>query len=184
MAEVRTTSSTGGEKGVKPERLSLLPRKGLEAIARVYAFGAQKYAAHNWRRRYEWSKSTDAAMRHIAAFNDGETNDPESGLPHLAHAGFHILALLTWLEDDGEGADNPMDDRWPAALERAAREADPGTESIIQALTRLGDVGVMDDDPTDLLAGQSLDVRNYQDLGTGRRNHQEIGIENLRGLGD
>jgi hypothetical protein len=182
---------------VKPERLSLLPRKGLEAIARVYAFGAQKYAAHNWRRRYEWSKSTDAAMRHIAAFNDGETNDPESGLPHLAHAGFHILALLTWLEDDGEGADNPMDDRWPAALERAAREADPGTESIIQALTgeEIRRVIIHHADVAEsglpfgpqhyfLTAEQAEDVRNYQDLGTGRRNHQEIGIENLRGLGD
>lgn len=121
--EVRTTSATGGQKGVKEERLSLLPRLGLEAIARVYAFGASKYAAHNWRRKYEWSKSVDAALRHLHAFNDGETNDPESGLPHLAHAGFHILALLTWLAEDGEGAKNPMDDRWPAGMERADQAA-------------------------------------------------------------
>lgn len=117
--EVRTTSATGGQKGVKSERHSLLPRKGLDAIARVFGFGAEKYAAHNWRKRYEWSKSLDALERHIGAFMDGETYDPESGLPHLAHAGFHILVLLTWLEEDGEGVDNPMDDRWPAGLERA-----------------------------------------------------------------
>jgi hypothetical protein len=120
--EIRTTSATGGEKGVKPERLSLLPRLGLAAISRVYGFGADKYAAHNWRRGYEWDKSHDALLRHVLAHIDGETYDEESGLPHLAHAGFHILAVLTWLEEQGEGADNPMDTRWPAGMERASRE--------------------------------------------------------------
>jgi hypothetical protein len=144
MAEVRTTSATGGQKGVKPERHDLLPRKGLSAIARVFAFGAEKYADHNWRNRYEWGKSLAALERHVGAVIDGETYDfcdaecsekktggkrklgtrtckNHSGLPHLAHAGFHVLVLLTWLEEDGEGADNPMDDRWPAAMERARR---------------------------------------------------------------
>lgn len=125
MSETRTVSATGGEKGVKPERFSLMPTKGLAAIARVFGFGAQKYADHNWRRGYEWSKSLDALERHFQAFKDGETYDEESGEPHLAHAGFHILVLLTWLEEQGEGVDNPMDDRWPAAMARieAAREA-------------------------------------------------------------
>lgn len=123
MSEVRTTSSTGGEKGVKPERFSLMPRLGLAAISRVFGFGASKYAAHNWRRGYEWSKSFDALERHFQAAKDGETYDEESGLPHLAHAGFHILVLLTWLEEQGEGPDNPFDDRWPATMERARREA-------------------------------------------------------------
>lgn len=124
MSEVRTTSATGGEKGVKPERFSLMPRVGLAAISRVFGFGASKYAAHNWRRGYEWSKSFDALERHVQAAKDGETYDEESGLPHLAHAGFHVLVLLTWLEEQGEGADNPFDDRWPAAMERARRAAE------------------------------------------------------------
>lgn len=110
MSEERTTSRTGGQKGVKPERHSLLPRPGLEAIARVFGFGATKYADHNWRKRYEWSKSYDALQRHITAFWDGEDNDPESGLPHLGHAGFHLLVLLTWLAEDGTGSE--FDDRY------------------------------------------------------------------------
>lgn len=110
MTEVRTTSSTGGQKGVKPERHSLMPRPGLDAIARVFGFGATKYDSHNWRKGYEWSKSYDALVRHVTAFWDGETLDPESGLPHLAHAGFHILVLLTWLEEQGEGS--VFDDRY------------------------------------------------------------------------
>jgi hypothetical protein len=139
VTEIRTTSSTGGQKGVKPERHALLPKKGVAAIARVFGFGAQKYAAHNWRRKYEWDKSLDALQRHIDAFVDGETFDPESGLPHLAHAGFHILVLLTWLEEDGEGADNPFDTRWPAAMERMRRaEAVEKQAELLQRLTAEG----------------------------------------------
>lgn len=110
MTEVRTTSSTGGEKGMKPERYDLLPKEALDSMARVYAFGAEKYADHNWRKRYEWSKSFAAAMRHMWAFWNGETYDEESGLPHLAHAAFHLNAMMTWLERDGEGSE--FDDRW------------------------------------------------------------------------
>lgn len=121
MTETRTTSSTGGQKGVKPERHSLIPRKATAWISRVFGFGATKYEDHNWRRGYEWDKSIDALQRHIDDFVDGFTYDEESGLPHLAHAGFHIMVLLTWLEEQGEGVDNPFDTRWPHAMERARR---------------------------------------------------------------
>lgn len=96
MTEVRSVSSTGGEKGVKPQRHSLIPKEGLDTIAEVFAFGAEKYAAHNWRKGYEWSKSYDALIRHLTAWFSGEDLDPESGLSHLGHAGFHIMALSTW----------------------------------------------------------------------------------------
>jgi hypothetical protein len=121
MTEIRTTSRTGGQKGVKPERHDLIPRRGIAAIARVFGFGAQKYADHNWRQGYEWGKSIAAMQRHIDAFVDGETYDEESGEPHLAHAGFHVLVLLTWLEEQGEGVDNEFDDRWRPAMERMKR---------------------------------------------------------------
>lgn len=110
--EVRTTSASGGEKGVKPEEYALIPWEAMDEIARVYAFGAQKYAAHNWRKGYEWSKSFSALSRHIFAFWKGEDRDPESGLSHLAHAGFHVLSMLTfWLDKDRYGT---YDDRYKA----------------------------------------------------------------------
>lgn len=122
--EVRTTSATGGQKGVKAERHDLIPRKAMAAIARVFGFGASKYEDHNWRKGYEWGKSIAALQRHIDSFVDGDTYDEESGLPHLAHAGFHILVLLTWLEEQGEGINNVMDDRWMHAMERVRRAAE------------------------------------------------------------
>lgn len=122
--EVITTAVTGGQKGVKPERHSLIPKPFLDALGRVYGYGANKYAAHNWRRRYEFSKSLDALDRHVAAFTDGETYDPESGEHHLAHAAFHLAALITWITEDGEGVNNPMDDRWRSALARLDQQKD------------------------------------------------------------
>jgi hypothetical protein len=108
--EVRTVSESGGEKGVKAEAYALLPSEALDEIARVYAFGAEKYAAHNWRKGYEWNKSFSAMMRHLWAFWRGEDLDPESGLSHLGHAGFHVLGLLTfWLKRDLYGK---FDDRY------------------------------------------------------------------------
>lgn len=39
-----------------------------------------------------------------------EALDPESGLPHLAHAGCHVMFMLTWLAEQGEGGQ--FDDRY------------------------------------------------------------------------
>lgn len=95
-AEVRHTSETGGQKGVKLARYDLLPPDALEAVARVYGYGASKYDDGNWLRGYPWGWSFGALMRHLWAFWRGEETDPESGHPHLAHAAFHVLALLTF----------------------------------------------------------------------------------------
>jgi hypothetical protein len=93
--EVRQKDAeTGGEKAAKAESFALLPAEPLEDIARVYAYGAKKYSEHNWRKGYPWSWSFSALMRHLWAFWRGEDLDAESGLPHLSHAGFHVLTLL------------------------------------------------------------------------------------------
>jgi len=105
------TSDSGGSKGVKPERMSLIPYEALAAIARVYAHGENKYAANNWRKGYAWSWSIDALLRHVGQFQAGEDLDPESGEPHLGHAAFHVLALLTWMLDS-EGKYDRFDDRY------------------------------------------------------------------------
>ena len=98
--EIRITdSASGGQKGMKPERLGLLPWESLRLISRTSHYGATKYAdgdvgPWNWRRGYAWSLSFDALQRHLAAWWEGEDRDPESGQLHLGHAGWHILTLL------------------------------------------------------------------------------------------
>ena len=106
--EVRVTDpETGGQKGTKPQRWELVPMQAVARIAEVYAYGAQKYDDHNWRKGYAWSLSFGAMLRHLAAWQEGENADPESGLSHLAHAGFHVLALLYYAEHFPAKDDRP-----------------------------------------------------------------------------
>lgn len=75
-------------------RVDLLPIQPLEDIAEVLTFGAQKYADHNWRGGFKWSRLYGALFRHMFAWIKGQDKDPETGLSHLAHAGCCILFLL------------------------------------------------------------------------------------------
>lgn len=99
MSEIRVTNPvTGGQKNAKPERYSMLPWPQLRQVARVYAMGAEKYEPYNWMRGYDWDLSYDAGIRHFEQFWSGEDYDDESGLPHLAHAIFHCLTLMYFME--------------------------------------------------------------------------------------
>lgn len=75
-------------------RLELLSTPALFAISRVMTKGAVKYAPHNWRNGFEWSRLIGAALRHIFLWMNGEDKDPETGESHLAHAGCCIMFLL------------------------------------------------------------------------------------------
>ena len=81
----------------KPD-LSILPRSGLEGIAKVFSFGEKKYGRYNFLKGMAWSRITSAAMRHLVAFNDGEDLDNESKLNHLYHAGACIMMLAEYYE--------------------------------------------------------------------------------------
>ncbi len=84
------------EDGGKPIAGALpqyFPR-ALLAVAEVATFGAKKYERGNWlhvvngRERY-----FDAAMRHILQSHIDPT-DAETGMPHMAHAAWNLLAVL------------------------------------------------------------------------------------------
>jgi hypothetical protein len=84
----------------------LLDSYALEQMALVLGFGEKKYGTHNWRGGILISRLVSAALRHVFAFTKGETMDPESGLPHLAHASC-CLMMAIWM-----GKNHPdLDDR-------------------------------------------------------------------------
>lgn len=94
------TKTLGMKFDQEKPRMGLLPPYSLEEISKVLTFGAKKYLPHNW--KYvdgAESRYIDAAMRHINAFNQGEQNDPESGLPHLAHALCCLMFVLDIQKD-------------------------------------------------------------------------------------
>lgn len=77
-------------------RIDLVPSVLIEETAKVLQFGARKYDIHQWKEGTDWTRMYNACMRHMLAWNEGETNDPESGLSHLAHAACNIAFLLEY----------------------------------------------------------------------------------------
>lgn len=90
------------EAGMKDDKtkvdMSLLlngfPR-ALESVGDVLTFGAKKYAPHNWLHVENGQERYQAAqMRHELSHCKGELVDEESGLLHLTHEAFCVLARL------------------------------------------------------------------------------------------
>jgi len=99
IVKASQNATTGGRKfdGDKLE-YGLLPPLALKEVTKVLTFGAQKYERDNWKhvpdskRRY-----FDAAQRHLWAWKEGEQNDPETSMNHLAHA---LCCLMFLYEHD------------------------------------------------------------------------------------
>lgn len=87
----KTTPTTSTQElGIKYDSdkpdMSLLSPLAITYLAKVLTFGAKKYSANNWRKGIDQSRLISAALRHIIAFQAGQDSDPETGLPHMAHA--------------------------------------------------------------------------------------------------
>jgi hypothetical protein len=91
-------------------RFDLIDPWAMEGLAQVLTFGAQKYAANNWRKGFEYSRVIAALMRHLAAIQRGEDIDPESGLPHIDHLGCCWMFLSNLMKTRKD-----LDDRWSKA---------------------------------------------------------------------
>lgn len=92
--------SEGGLKfdSQKPD-LSLIPGHVILELGNVLTMGKMKYGAHNWREGISYSRIISAAMRHMAAIQDGEDIDPESGCYHAAHIMANMAFLLEFYRD-------------------------------------------------------------------------------------
>lgn len=104
------------ESGIKHDSekppLQLLDPLALEGLAAVLAFGAKKYAAHNWRGGLSYSRLLGASMRHLFSILRGEDIDGESGLPHIDHLGCCWMFLSNMMKTRPD-----LDDRWKAISE-------------------------------------------------------------------
>lgn len=92
--------------GVKKAGLRFVPQALRILAVPAMQLGAEKYGPMNWRtKRVKMSVYLEAAQRHLAAFEDGQDLDDESGASHLSHAAacLGIIAdaqQLGQLEDD------------------------------------------------------------------------------------
>ena len=97
----------GGKDSKAP--LGLLPEKPCFEIVEVLQWAADqgKYGLYDWREGRSWMGEVDAILRHIFLFKAGVDLDPESGMPHLAHALCRLMVLMEYQETHPE-----FDDRY------------------------------------------------------------------------
>ena len=87
--------------------LHLFPRTAVVLGCLAFLDGGLKYGRSNWRKAgVRASIYYDALNRHMDAWFEGEDLDPDSGLPHLAHALACIAILI-----DAQFSDKLKDDR-------------------------------------------------------------------------
>lgn len=80
----------------KPSTWSVMPRWVTLAVGRVMSVGAAKYGAFNYREsNISASVYQDAMERHLQLWFDGEDDDPETGVSHLAS----VIASCSLLMD-------------------------------------------------------------------------------------
>lgn len=76
---------------------SLMPFEQLEDVVRVLMNGAKKYSPGNWKKCDDPTRYTDALMRHVTAYVEGQKFDTGPGgdmIHHLAHAICDCLFIM------------------------------------------------------------------------------------------
>ena len=92
---MNTPNDPKGAAGALKTPLGLIPSYAMEQTAWVHKLGSDKYGETNWRKTGVCASTyVNAIMRHLNAWRDGETLDPESGISHLAHVACSCNILL------------------------------------------------------------------------------------------
>ena len=101
-------------------RLDLVEPSIIEAIGKVRTYGVKKYGDEQSWRKVEKPRYIAAAMRHFEAYRKGESNDAESGMPHLWHCACNLMFLIELDKEhqakqtfsDGFELDNEVKCKW------------------------------------------------------------------------
>jgi hypothetical protein len=93
----------------------------MEQTAWVHKLGADKYGPWNWRETGVCASTyVNAILRHLNAWRDGESLDPESGITHLAHIACSANILM-----DAEVCGKLQDDRNKRPTNDETKESSP-----------------------------------------------------------
>lgn len=70
-------------------------------LGKVLENGASKHGERDWETGFYFSQNIKSLLRHILKFANGENDDEESGLPHMAHAMCRCMFAVHWGQDKG-----------------------------------------------------------------------------------
>lgn len=79
-------------------RYDLIPTEGIEELAKVFTYGAEKYGIDNWRKGLSWRECIASAKRHIAALEAGNdyNMDDDPSLLHAACAAANLMMIASF----------------------------------------------------------------------------------------
>lgn len=88
-------------------RYDLVNADAHRGMVEILTFGANKYAERNWEKGMKWSKVIGSLKRHLAAIEQGEDFDPESGKLHADHIACNAHFLSAYYRIYPQGDDRP-----------------------------------------------------------------------------
>lgn len=103
-----------GTKAVKysehKPRWHLIPWRPMQEVVRVMEAGLhegtdKERTEGDWKNGTDWCEYSDAAFRHLIAWQDGQDNDDETCRSHLGHV-ICCCLILMWYQIRGVGRDN------------------------------------------------------------------------------
>jgi len=145
----------------KPD-YSMIPLCTMEDEIRVWMYGAKKYAKNNWMKGMDWDVPFACMMRHMAAWQRGEENDPETGLPHLAHAMCNLRMLTLYSKTYREGDHRPAEWLQEYMPVRPVQEPVPGPIEVKSAAASVTPSWAMYKPPINGVTGQPLSSIDYE----------------------
>ncbi len=80
--------------------------RAMEGFARIMKLGESKYGRDNWKQHDDANRLIAALLRHLVAWQNGETIDPESNLSHLYHVVANSVMLAENFTLNNEGNNN------------------------------------------------------------------------------
>lgn len=114
--------------GCRKAPLSVLPWPVIYEVGSALFEGARKYGRHNYRAiGVRGSVYFDGAMRHLAAWWEGQDIDPDSGLSHISKAIAGLMVLR-----DGMMQENWTDDRPPVSRDGWLDDINTRTEELLE----------------------------------------------------
>jgi len=83
-------------------RYDLIPSYPMEQLAKLFTFGAKKYAPHNWKKGMPWSEVEASLRRHLEAYSAGEDFDYDKDCKGCqegncdTHSGLYHMTAVMW----------------------------------------------------------------------------------------
>lgn len=122
----RKPSNPKDNVGIKKTPMSTVPTGVLMEVGVAMLEGSLKYGRHNYRSiGVRSSVYYDAALRHLAAWWEGEDTDPDSGLSHITKCIAGLVVLRDAMRQGKLNDDRPPPEankEWMRELNKAVDE--------------------------------------------------------------